>query len=141
MITLFIRVYTDCQLVLKILSSYFTNICELKFHNNIIYYKFTRHKIHLHGQYKYALTTNLVIKFNYTVGKKSVTLIMEVVLKKQCCLTWSAHQYQMEDGVCPRRKPGHGMSECMGSLNMIHESWRGTPQVVFGYVSFGTACR
>ena len=36
--------------------------------------------------------------------------------------TWSAHQYQMDAGVCPSRNPGHGMSDPSGALRICQES-------------------
>lgn len=47
-----------------------------------------------------------------------------------CTIIWSAHQYQMDAGVWPRRNPGHGMSEPTGDLSICQESYRGTPHVV-----------
>ena len=44
-----------------------------------------------------------------------------------CTIIWSAHQYQMLAGVCPSRKPGHGMSEVAGSRRIVHASPRGSP--------------
>ena len=44
--------------------------------------------------------------------------------------TWSAHQYQMDAGVWPRRKAGHGRSEVTGSRSSIQASSRGKPHVL-----------
>ena len=37
----------------------------------------------------------------------------------------------MEAGVCPRRNPGHGMSDPQGALRICQESYPGTPHVEF----------
>jgi len=39
--------------------------------------------------------------------------------------TWSVHQYQIEAGVCPRRKAGQGMSDVTASRSIHQASARG----------------
>ena len=66
--------------------------------------------------------------------------IKVVYIKVMNIYTWSAHQYQIDAGVWPKRNPAHGISELIGSRSICHESLRGIPQVELVYrVSFGIA--
>lgn len=58
-------------------------------------------------------------------------------------LTWSAHQYQIDAGICPIKNAGHGISlwEGSASLNILHESTLGKPQVEFSNRTLGMAAK
>lgn len=56
-------------------------------------------------------------------------------------IIWSAHQYQMDAGVWPMRKPSQGRSWSESERNMRKESFFGCAHcVMFGGTLLGTAC-
>lgn len=54
-------------------------------------------------------------------------------------VTWSAHQYQIDEAVTPKRNPGQGISLSTAFLSKVNESALGYPHVVFGMELFGMA--
>lgn len=54
-------------------------------------------------------------------------------------LTWSAHQYQMEAGLWPNKKPGHGISGSDGCLKRTSQFGLISWHVVFSTVALTIA--